>query len=98
MIYLGSFGIVALITFFGFYYVYKTKGKEMKKDKKGILLLLGSPFVSFILCTLIYKLTCTFTVSHNNYLPWLSLIICTLTELFAAGTPYATPSQQLQTA
>ena len=56
MIYLGSFGIVALITFFGFYYVYKTKGKEMKKDKKSILLLLGSPFVSFILCTLIYKL------------------------------------------
>ena len=86
MLYFGSFCIVALITFFGFYYVYKTKGKEMKKDKKSILLLLGSPFVSFILCSLIYKLTCTFTVSHNNYLPWLSLIICTLTELFAAGT------------
>ena len=45
----------------------------------------GLPFGSFILCSLLYKLTCTFTVSHNKYLPWLSLIICTLTELFAAG-------------
>ena len=49
MIYLGSFGIVALITFFGFYYVYKTKGKEMKKDKKSIVGL------SIILDTIIKK-------------------------------------------
>lgn len=86
MVYFAGLCIFILISLVGAYPVYKTKGKEMKKDKKSILLLLGSPFVSFILCTLIYKLTCTFTVSHNNYLPWLSLIICTLAELFAVNT------------
>ncbi len=86
MVYFAGLCIFILISLVGAYPVYKAKGKELKRDKKSILMLFGLPFASFLLCSLIYKLTCTFTVSHNKYLPWLSLIICTLSELFAVNT------------
>ena len=82
MIYLVSFCIVVLISLVDFYSVKKNRSIDMKKS---IIWMFGMPFASFIIFSIIYKLTCTFTVSHNMYLPWLSLIICTLAELFAAS-------------
>lgn len=83
MNYLVSFGIVVLISVVGICYTVVTKRNEVKIDRRALLLTAGMPIGSFAFCSLLYKITCLFTVSHNQFLPLLSLIVCSLSEIFA---------------
>lgn len=85
MSYLVSFFIVVLISVVGNCYIITTKRNEVKINYRSMLLTVGIPIGSFAFCSLLYKITCLFTVSHNNFLLLLSLIICTLSEIFAVN-------------